>query len=247
MNFIKRYLIPRLIQYFWVILLGITIVFFLPRLLPNDPVMRTITALQARGATLDPESIDAMVTQLRDGLWPGRLAGRAVRGVLVAIPPRGFRRFLLPVSHTGNQAHRHRHALDCGSAADHDGHLLDTRESHRRVGGLLHPQAMVADPGYRGDGHPPAALLHLCLRAPSSVCLRGEVVPGYRRRVDRAAAHLHLGLHQRRPLAFVSACPLAHHPRRGRQVPDDEADRAERQCGRFRPVCQAGRRQRTAS
>jgi peptide/nickel transport system permease protein len=64
--FIKRYLIPRLIQYFGVIFLGLTIVFFLPRLLPNDPIVRTITALQARGATLDPASIDAMVTQLRE-------------------------------------------------------------------------------------------------------------------------------------------------------------------------------------
>ena len=39
MTFLKRYLIPRLIQYVLVIWLGITIVFLIPRLTPNDPVM----------------------------------------------------------------------------------------------------------------------------------------------------------------------------------------------------------------
>ena len=40
--FVKRYLIPRLIQYFLVIFLGITAVFFIPRMTPNDPVQRTL-------------------------------------------------------------------------------------------------------------------------------------------------------------------------------------------------------------
>jgi peptide/nickel transport system permease protein len=66
LTFIRRYLIPRLIQYFLVIFLGITAVFFIPRFLPNDPVVRTIAELQARGSTLDPGSIDDIVADLTE-------------------------------------------------------------------------------------------------------------------------------------------------------------------------------------
>jgi peptide/nickel transport system permease protein len=66
LTFIKGYLIPRLIQYFLVIFLGITAVFFIPRLLPNDPVVRTIAELQSRGSYLDPASIDNMVRALTE-------------------------------------------------------------------------------------------------------------------------------------------------------------------------------------
>jgi peptide/nickel transport system permease protein len=64
--FIKRYLIPRLIQYVLVIFLGITAVFFIPRLLPSGPVNKTIAQLQSRGSYLDPASIDAMVEDLTE-------------------------------------------------------------------------------------------------------------------------------------------------------------------------------------
>jgi peptide/nickel transport system permease protein len=66
LTFIKGYLIPRLVQYFLVIFLGITAVFFIPRLLPNDPVVRTIAELQSRGSYLDPASIDNMVVALTE-------------------------------------------------------------------------------------------------------------------------------------------------------------------------------------
>ncbi|MBN1995864.1 MAG: ABC transporter permease [Anaerolineae bacterium] len=74
MTFIRRYLIPRLIQYVLVTFLGITAVFFIPRFLPNDPIVRTITAIQSRGATLDPATIDETVTNLKrmyglEGSW----------------------------------------------------------------------------------------------------------------------------------------------------------------------------------
>jgi peptide/nickel transport system permease protein len=66
LTFVKRYLIPRLVQYFLVIFLGITAVFFIPRLLPTDPVNRTIAELRSRGSYLDPGSIDAMVEDLTE-------------------------------------------------------------------------------------------------------------------------------------------------------------------------------------
>lgn len=66
MTFIRRYLIPRLIQYILVIFLGITAVFIIPRLTPSDPVHRTIAQLRSQGSYLDPESLDAFVEDLKE-------------------------------------------------------------------------------------------------------------------------------------------------------------------------------------
>jgi len=64
--FLKRYLIPRLIQYFLVIWLGITVVFLIPRLTPNDPVMRMINEMRARGSTLEPGAMDGIIRDLTE-------------------------------------------------------------------------------------------------------------------------------------------------------------------------------------
>ena len=64
--FVRRYLIPRLIQYVLVIILGITAVFFLPRLMPNDPVLRTIAELQSRGSYLDPNALDKIIADMTE-------------------------------------------------------------------------------------------------------------------------------------------------------------------------------------
>ena len=64
MTFIKRYLIPRLFQYFLVIWVGITVVFFIPRLTPNDPVMRMIGEMRGRGSTLEPGAMDGIMHDL---------------------------------------------------------------------------------------------------------------------------------------------------------------------------------------
>jgi peptide/nickel transport system permease protein len=86
--FIRRYLIPRLIQYFLVIFLGITAVFFIPRLIPNDPVQRTLQEMKARGSFLDPGTMDEIIADLTEmygleGSWGEQYLafwGRFVRG-----------------------------------------------------------------------------------------------------------------------------------------------------------------------
>lgn len=88
MTFLKRYLIPRLISYFLVIWLGITIVFIIPRLTPSDPVMRMISQINARGATLEPGSMDGLIEALTEmyglgGSWLdqyGAFWGRLIHG-----------------------------------------------------------------------------------------------------------------------------------------------------------------------
>jgi len=65
-TFVKRYLIPRLIQYVLVIWLGITVVFLIPRITPNDPVMSMIGMMRARGSTLEPGSMDGIIRDLTE-------------------------------------------------------------------------------------------------------------------------------------------------------------------------------------
>jgi peptide/nickel transport system permease protein len=88
--FFRRYLIPRLIQYVLVIFFGVTAVFIIPRLLPNDPVQRTIAELRARGASLEPGAMDKIIADMTqmyglEGSWLeqyGAFWQRLVRGDL---------------------------------------------------------------------------------------------------------------------------------------------------------------------
>jgi peptide/nickel transport system permease protein len=65
-TFLKRYLIPRLIQYVLVIWLGITVVFLIPRITPNDPVMAMVGVMRARGSTLEPGAMDGIIRDLTE-------------------------------------------------------------------------------------------------------------------------------------------------------------------------------------
>jgi peptide/nickel transport system permease protein len=65
-TFLKRYLIPRLFSYILVIWLGVTIVFLIPRLTPNDPVMSMIGMMRARGSTLEPGAMDGIIRDLTE-------------------------------------------------------------------------------------------------------------------------------------------------------------------------------------
>jgi len=65
-TFLKRYLIPRLVQYVLILWLGITIVFLIPRLTPNDPVMAMIGEMRARGSTLEPGAMDGIIRDLTE-------------------------------------------------------------------------------------------------------------------------------------------------------------------------------------
>ncbi len=88
--FLRNYLIPRVIQYVLVIFFGVTAVFIIPRLLPNDPVLRTITELRARGASLEPGAMDKIIADLThmyglEGSWFDQYVAfwaRLVRGDL---------------------------------------------------------------------------------------------------------------------------------------------------------------------
>jgi peptide/nickel transport system permease protein len=65
MSFIKRYLIPRLIQYVIVTFLGLTAIFIFPRLLPVDPVKQQLTQYQTFGVYVSPEQQEEIIKTLK--------------------------------------------------------------------------------------------------------------------------------------------------------------------------------------
>ena len=88
MRFVKGYLIPRLIQYVLVIVLGVTAVFFIPRFTPNDPVQRVLDTMRTRSGGMEPETYEAMMHTLTEmygleGSWGEQYVafwGRLFRG-----------------------------------------------------------------------------------------------------------------------------------------------------------------------
>lgn len=65
MKFIK-FLCSRLFTYVFVILLGMTIVFFIPRFMPSDPVEAMLGQMMSKSSSIDPASIDAMRKTLNE-------------------------------------------------------------------------------------------------------------------------------------------------------------------------------------
>ncbi len=88
MLFIKRYLLPRIVQFLVVVFVGITIVFFVPRLTPVDPVQQVISQITSQGAFMDPAAVDALRQSLTElyGLEGGMFQqyfafwGRLIKG-----------------------------------------------------------------------------------------------------------------------------------------------------------------------
>jgi peptide/nickel transport system permease protein len=63
-KFLLRYLLPRILQYFVVIFIGVTLTFIIPRLSPSDPVERQVSLIMQSGSQVSPEAI----THLRSAL-----------------------------------------------------------------------------------------------------------------------------------------------------------------------------------
>jgi peptide/nickel transport system permease protein len=55
-----RFLVSRLVTYFLVILIGMTIVFFVPRFLPSDPISAALGRITSSGSTMTPAQVSAM-------------------------------------------------------------------------------------------------------------------------------------------------------------------------------------------
>lgn len=65
MNFLRAYALPRLVQWAVVILVGATVTFTIPRLLPTDPVEQTLNRVSATTVT-DPRAVESFRNAIRD-------------------------------------------------------------------------------------------------------------------------------------------------------------------------------------
>jgi peptide/nickel transport system permease protein len=65
MLFVKSYALPRLVQWAVVIVVGATVTFVIPRLLPTDPVEQTLNRVSSTAIT-DPRAVEAFRNALRD-------------------------------------------------------------------------------------------------------------------------------------------------------------------------------------
>jgi peptide/nickel transport system permease protein len=65
MALLKGYILPRFLQWFVVIVVGITITFLIPRLLPSDPVEKTLSRLASFQA-MEPRAVQAFKETLQD-------------------------------------------------------------------------------------------------------------------------------------------------------------------------------------
>ena len=59
-----KFVVTRIITYILVIWMGITVVFFVPRFLPSDPVEAMLGRIMTRGAYMEPEQVEAMRSTL---------------------------------------------------------------------------------------------------------------------------------------------------------------------------------------
>ncbi len=61
----RKFLGLRLLTWALTILIGVTFVFFIPRMFPSDPVENMIGQMQSRSGQMDPAQMEAMRAQLR--------------------------------------------------------------------------------------------------------------------------------------------------------------------------------------
>jgi peptide/nickel transport system permease protein len=64
-SFFRGYALPRLVQWAVVILVGATVTFIIPRLLPTDPVEQTLNRVSATTVT-DPRAVESFRNAIRD-------------------------------------------------------------------------------------------------------------------------------------------------------------------------------------
>ncbi len=65
MDLLKTYILPRVLQWLVVIVMGVTITFTIPRLLPGDPVEQTLRRVSSNTA-MDPRAVESFKNAIRD-------------------------------------------------------------------------------------------------------------------------------------------------------------------------------------
>ena len=56
----KKFFLQRVLAWALTILIGVTFIFFIPRMFPSDPVENMIAQIQSRSGNMDPAEMDLM-------------------------------------------------------------------------------------------------------------------------------------------------------------------------------------------
>lgn len=83
----RKYFCIRFLTYLLTVCIGITFIFFIPRMFPSDPVENMIGQMQSRSGQMDPEQMEALRSQLRvqfglEGSLPEQYVTFLWRGLL---------------------------------------------------------------------------------------------------------------------------------------------------------------------
>ena len=121
-----KFVVTRIIAYVLVIWIGITVVFFVPRFMPSDPVESMLGRIMSQGAYMEAEPGRGDARHADAGFRLGRDAGGAVlRLPSPHLRHARFRSLAVDVPDAGERIDRAGAALDAGAAADVDHHRLD--------------------------------------------------------------------------------------------------------------------------
>ena len=61
----KKFFLQRVLAWALTILIGVTFIFFIPRMFPSDPVENMIAQIQSRSGNMDPTEMEALRSSLR--------------------------------------------------------------------------------------------------------------------------------------------------------------------------------------
>ena len=146
--------------YVLVIWIGITVVFFVPRFMPSDPVESMLGRIMSQGAYMEAEQVEAMRATLTqafglEGTLPEQYFGFFHRTFLTRDFGPSLSLFPTPVNEVIGARF-----LDAWLAADIDHHHLDPGQRHWAAGRLPEPLALFARPGGHRHLRLPHPLLH---------------------------------------------------------------------------------------
>ena len=97
-----KFLAARLLTYVLVVWVGITIVFFVPRFIPGNPVEAMLGKLMSQGTTMDPKLVEEYAPHHDTIIRVGRHALGTILGISEARDiDSGFWAFTLLLSNTG--------------------------------------------------------------------------------------------------------------------------------------------------
>ncbi len=182
-----RFLATRIIVYLLVVWIGVTIIFFVPRFVPGNPVDAMLGKMMSQGTTMDPKLVESMRQTLTElfglegTLWE-QYSAFLQRVLLTRDFGPSLSYYPTPVSMLIAKVVALVFRVDVDSVGDQ----LDVGQSYRVAGRLPQQECRLQSDRNGRHDRVPDPVLHSCAGAGHSLCLcladLSLCVPGERRR-----------------------------------------------------------------